>query len=172
VDVSFRYKSGRWLAYLAYSFVDATFQSSFVEAAGNNPAAGAGGSLTVRRGDRVPGIPAHQVKFGVFCNVTDRWTVGATAVAASGAYLLGDEPNLTPRLPAYVSLDLSTSYQLTDHVQLFAWAQNITDSRYYTFGTFSPTGSVAIAQAPGATNPTSLSPAAPIGGFGGVRVTF
>jgi hypothetical protein len=31
---------------------------------------------------------------------------------------------------------------------------------------------VFIAQAPGATNPRSLSPAAPIGGFGGVRVTF
>jgi iron complex outermembrane receptor protein len=61
---------------------------------------------------------------------------------------------------------------LTNHVQLFAFAQNITNEQYYTFGTFSPISSVFLAQAPGATNPRSYSPAAPIGGFGGVRVTF
>jgi hypothetical protein len=48
----------------------------------------------------------------------------------------------------------------------------VTNERYYTFGTFSPTGSVALAQAPGAANPRSLSLAAPAGGFGGVRVSF
>jgi iron complex outermembrane receptor protein len=69
-------------------------------------------------------------------------------------------------------MNLTTTYQLTKNVQLFAWAENITNARYYTFGTFSPTSSVFIAQAPGATNPRSFSPAAPIGGFGGVRVTF
>jgi outer membrane receptor protein involved in Fe transport len=104
--------------------------------------------------------------------VTDKWTVGATAIAASGAYLFGDDANLTPRLPAWFTLDLYTSYQLTDHVQLFAWAQNITNTRYYTFGTFSPTSSVFLAQAPGASNPLSYSPAAPASCFGGVRFTF
>jgi outer membrane receptor protein involved in Fe transport len=69
-------------------------------------------------------------------------------------------------------MDLSTTYQLTGNVQLFAWVQNITNARYYTFGTFSPTSSVFLAQAPGATSPRSLSPAAPIGGFGGVRISF
>ncbi len=92
--------------------------------------------------------------------------------ASPAAYLFGDEANLTPPLPGYFTLDLNTSYQLTDHVQLFAWAENITNARYYTFGTFSPTSSVPIVQAPGATNPRSYSPAAPIGGFGGIRVTF
>ena len=61
---------------------------------------------------------------------------------------------------------------MTGNVQLFAWVQNITNARYYTFGTFSPTSSVFLAQAPGATSPRSLSPAAPIGGFGGVRISF
>jgi iron complex outermembrane receptor protein len=35
-----------------------------------------------------------------------------------------------------------------------------------------PTSAVPIAQAPGATNPRSYSPAAPIGALVGVRVTF
>jgi outer membrane receptor protein involved in Fe transport len=71
-----------------------------------------------------------------------------------------------------VSANFYTSYQITPHVQLFGQIQNIGDARYYTYGTFSPTNSVYLSQAPNATNPRSYSPAAPIGGFGGVRVTF
>lgn len=172
IDAGLQLKTDRWLAYVACSHIDATYQSGFVEASGNNPAADANGDITIQPGDRLPGIPANQVKFGVTYKVTDKWTVGATAIAASGAYLFGDEANLTPRLPGYFTLDLSTTYQLTDQVQLFAWAQNITNAQYYTYGTFSPTSSVFLAQAPGASNPRSYSPAAPIGGFGGVRIFF
>lgn len=172
IDAGMRFTTGRWLIYLAYSYIDATYQSGFVESSGNNPAADANGNVTVRSGSRLAGIPANQLKFGAYYKITDDWTVGATGITASGAYLSGDEANATPRLPAYFRLNVSTSYQLTNHIQLFAWAQNITDTRYYTFGTFSPTSSVLIAQAPGASNPRSYSPAAPIAGFGGVRVSF
>jgi hypothetical protein len=48
----------------------------------------------------------------------------------------------------------------------------VTDQRYYTFGTFAPTSSVFLAQAPNATDPRSYSPAAPLGVFGGVRIAF
>ena len=172
VDAGLQLKTDRWLAYVAYTYTDATFQSGFVESAGSNPAADANGNITVQSGNRLPGIPANQAKLGVYYKVTDKWTVGGTAIVASGAFLFGDEANLTPKLPPYFTMNLSTSYQLTDHVQLFTWVQNVTNSKYYTFGTFSPTSSVFIAQAPGATNPRSLSPAAPVGGFAGVRVTF
>ncbi len=172
IDVGLHLKTKRWLAYIAYSYVSATYQSGFVEASGNNPAADPNGNITIQRGDRLPGIPANQVKVGVQYKVTDKWTVGATAVGASTAFLFGDEANLTPPLPGYFTVNLNTSYQLTNHIQLFAWAENITNARYYTFGTFSPTSSVFLAQAPGATNPRSYSLAAPIGGFGGIRVTF
>jgi iron complex outermembrane recepter protein len=172
VDVGAQLKTDRWLAYVAYTYVSATFQSGFVEASGNNPAADANGNLTIRPGNRLPGIPANQLKFGANYKVTDKWTVGASAILASSAFLFGDEANLTPPLPGYFTMNLTTTYQLTKNVQLFAWAENITNARYYTFGTFSPTSSVFLAQAPGATNPRSFSPAAPIGGFGGVRVTF
>ncbi|MGP0003232.1 MAG: TonB-dependent receptor [Acetobacteraceae bacterium] len=172
VDVGAQLKTDRWLAYVAYTYVSATFQSGFVEASGNNPAADANGNLTIRPGNRLPGIPANQLKFGANYKVTDKWTVGASAILASSAFLFGDEANLTPPLPGYFTMNLTTTYQLTKNVRLFAWAENITNARYYTFGTFSPTSSVFLAQAPGATNPRSFSPAAPIGGFGGVRVTF
>jgi iron complex outermembrane receptor protein len=57
-------------------------------------------------------------------------------------------------------MNVSTSYQVTDHVQLFAWAENITNVRYCTYGTFAPTTSVFLVLAPGATDPRSYSPAA------------
>ena len=172
VDAGLQLKTERWSAYIAYSHIDATYQSGFVEASGNNPAADANGNITIRPGDRLPGIPADQLKLGGDYKVTDKWTVGGSLIAAGPAYLFGDEANLTPQLPGYVTLNLSTTYQVTDHVQLFAWVQNVTDTRYYTYGTFAPTGSVYLAQAPGATNPRSYSLAAPIAGFGGVRISF
>jgi iron complex outermembrane recepter protein len=50
--------------------------------------------------------------------------------------------------------------------------QNAFNATYYTYGTFSPTTSVPIIQAPNATNTRSYNIAAPIAAFGGVRVTF
>jgi len=69
-------------------------------------------------------------------------------------------------------LNLNTSWQITPHIQLFGLVQNVTDQKYYAYGTFSPTTSVFLSQAPNATNPRSYSPAAPVGGFVGIRVTL
>ena len=170
IDASLQYKASKWSAFLAYTYTDATYRSGFVEGSGSNPAGN--GSLTVTPGDRMPGVPAHQGKLGLTYQLTDQWTVGAVAIAQSGQYLLGDEANLTPQLPGFVTINLSTSYQITPHIQLFASAENVTDAKYYTFGTFSPTSSVYLSQAPNAINPRAYTPAAPVGGFGGVRITF
>lgn len=172
VDAAIQYKAPRWSAYLAYTYTDATFQSGFVEAAGSNPAADANGNITIGSGNHLPGVPAHQGKLGLTYRLTDQWTISAVGVVQSGTYLFGDEANLTPKLPAFFTLNLSTSYRLTPHVQLFAAVENVTDEKYYSFGTFSPTSAVFLSQAPNANNPRAYSPAAPVGGFGGVRITF
>lgn len=172
IDLNLQYKTARWTAYIDYTYTDATFQSSFIESAGSNPDGDANGNLTVSPSNRIPGIPAHQGKVGLNVHLTDAWVVGGVLIAQSSQYLFGDPSNLTAPLPGFVTLNLSTSYQLTPHVQLFAYAENVTDAKYYTYGTFSPTTSVYLAQAPNATNPRAYSPAAPIGGFGGIRVTF
>ena len=112
------------------------------------------------------------MKLGVDYKLTDAWTVGGAGIYASGQYLFGDEANLTPQTPPYFVLNLHSSYQLTKNLQVFALLQNAFNATYYTFGTFSPTSSVPIAQAPGASNPRSYSPAAPIAVTVGVRATF
>ncbi len=164
-------RRGAWSARISTTYTQAEFRTGFSEAAGNNPAA-SGGMLQVQAGDRLPGIPAIVLKAGTDLQLTPQWTAGLEAVQQSGQVLFGDEPNLTPRLPGFFRLDLHSAYQLTAGLQLFASVQNATMSRIYTFGTFSPTASVFLAQAPGATNPRSYSLAAPLGVVGGVRATF
>jgi iron complex outermembrane receptor protein len=172
VDVSARLKTDRLLAWIAYSYINAAFQTGFTASSANNPGADGNGNIDVRPGNRLPGIPANLLKLGVEYKATDAWTVGGTGLAASGQYLFGDEANLTPKTPPYFVLNLHTTYQVAPNLQLFALIENAFNARYYTFGTFSPTASVFIAQAPGAANPRSYSPAAPIAGTVGVRLTF
>ena len=172
VDVNLRLKTDRLLAWLGYSYIDATFQSGFTVSSPNNPAADANGNIQVQPGNHLPGIPTNLIKLGADYKLTDAWTIGGTGVAASGRLLFGDEANLTPKTPAYFVLSLHTSYQLTPNLQLFGLVQNAFNTTYYTFGTFSPTSSVFIAQAPGAANPRSYSPGAPIAGTVGIRLTF
>ncbi len=172
LDAEVTVKNGPWRGYVAYSYTDATYQNGFVESAGSNPDADANGNLTIRPGDRLPGVPANQLKFGATWQVTDPWRVGFEGVYQSGQYLFGDDANLTPRLPGFVTLNLLTNYHLTDHVEIFGRIENVTDATYYNYGTFSPTSAVFLVQAPNATNPRAYSPAAPIGGFAGMRLTF
>ena len=172
VDAGVQFKNERWLVYLEYSYIDATYQSGFVESAGSNPDGDVNGNETITPGDRLPGIPANQIKLGIYYKVTPKWTVGAVGIAQTGQYLFGDEANLTPELPGFFTLNLTTNYQLTPKIGLFATIDNVTNEQYYTYGTFSPTTSVYLGQAPNATNPRAYSPAAPIGVLVGVRVTL
>jgi outer membrane receptor protein involved in Fe transport len=71
-----------------------------------------------------------------------------------------------------VRLDVQTRYDVAPNVQLFAWARNVTNASYSTYGTFSPTTAVPIAQAPGATDTRSYSPASPRAVYAGLRVLF
>lgn len=159
-------------AWLNYTYTDATFQTALTLDSPLNPAADAGGLIHVVPGNRLPGIPRHRLKAGLSYAATEAWTVGASAIVSSGQTLFGDEANLTPDTGAYVVLAANTTYQLTDNIQVFAMVRNLLNAKYQTFGTFSSTSAVPIAQAFGASNPRSLSPAAPLSGFAGVRVTF
>jgi iron complex outermembrane receptor protein len=172
IDANVALNGDAWRVYLDYSYTDATYQTTYVEDAGSNPAADANGNVTISPGDRLPGVAPNQIKFGASYQITPQWLVGGSGVYQSGQFLFGDDANLTPKLPGFVSANFYTNYQLTPNLQLFGQIENISDARYYTYGTFSPTSSVYLAQSPNATNPRSYSPAAPIGGYAGVRVTF
>jgi outer membrane receptor protein involved in Fe transport len=172
LDANATLTAGRWSGYLAYAHTEATYRTGFIESAGSNPAADLNGNLTIAPGDRLPGVPSDQIKLGVDVQLTGKLTLGAAGVGQTGQYLFGDEANLTPKLPGFFVLNLNAAYQLTPRLQLFVRVENAANQTYYTYGTFSPTASVYLAQAPAASNPRSYSPAAPIGAYGGLKFRF
>jgi outer membrane receptor protein involved in Fe transport len=170
VDLNLQLKTDRLLAWFAYFYIDS--QTGFTASSTNNPEADADGNIQVRPGNRIPDIPSNLWKMVVDYKVTDAWTVGRTGTAASGQFLFGDKANLTAKTPAYFVLNLHTSYQITPNLRLLALLENAFNTTYYTFGRLLATSSVSIVQAPGAINTHSYSPAAPIAGTVGIRITF
>jgi outer membrane receptor protein involved in Fe transport len=170
IEASLDLDADAWSLSLDYSYTDATFQTGFMLDSPENPGADTDGQIRVRRGDTMPSVPAHLFKAAASYRVLPRLTLVAAMRAASGVYLRGDEANLNPKTGAYAVFDAAASYRLTDTVEVFAGIDNIFDAEYATFGTFSPTAAVPIAEAPGASNPRSLSPAPPRSFFGGLRL--
>jgi outer membrane receptor protein involved in Fe transport len=173
LETGLRFHSGRLTAYANYAFTVATFQSPITLNSEDNPFADANGTIQVRPGDTIPGVPRHLFKVGADYGITDAWTVGFSAIVASGRFLVGDESNLNPTTGAYGVLNIHSSYQITKNFQVFALLENMLNTRFATFGAFSPVGpDTPLIQAPGSTNTRSLSLVPPISAFGGVRVTF
>ena len=172
VEAGFAVRQGPLNVFVDYSYTEATFRSAFTLGSQNNPFADADGLIQVRPGNRLPGIPAHRLKFGVQYAVTPDWTIGLTGVASSGRTLRGDEANQNPRTSPYVVLNLNTSYHITKNIEAFGLVQNLLNEKYETFGSFSPLGLVPILQAAGTTSTRSLTAGAPLAGYGGLRVTF
>jgi outer membrane cobalamin receptor len=170
IEAGAELRGQRWSAFLDYAFLDARFRTPLTLNSPENPAASPDGTINVSRGDHLPGIPAHSLKFGASVTITESWQIGLTGRAASGKYLFGDEANLTGKTKSYAVLNLNTAYDVTPNLQLFAIVNNVLNKEYETFGTFSPTSSVPITQAPAASNPRSLSPGAPRAVYVGARL--
>lgn len=163
---------GPWRLAFDYSYTDATFRDPLTLMSENNPSADKDGLIHVRPGDRLPSIPRNMLKLGAEYGAAAGWTVSLAARCADGQVLRGDESNLNAKTRPTVVLDAAARWRVSDRVELFGEIDNLLDAKYETFGAFSPTGEVPIREAPGATDPRSLSPAAPLSVYAGVRVTL
>jgi iron complex outermembrane recepter protein len=168
VDLSWN----RWTAYANYTFVDATFQSTFNV---NDP--NTGDVRTVTPGNHIPGVPAHRLKLGAEYAATDAWTIGADLNYVGSQYLLRDETNIYPIVPAYWTVNLHTSYQITKNVQVFGLVQNLFNQHYYSAGAvFNPGGfnnsTLGNANLFSLNDPRSMLPGAPLAAYAGIKATF
>ncbi|HLY58171.1 MAG TPA: TonB-dependent receptor [Stellaceae bacterium] len=178
-ELGIRYRNDRLSAFANYSYVDATFQSSILLNSPLNSGADANGNIQVRPGDTLPGIPAHRLKAGADYRVTPDWLVGGSLTYESEQYFRGDESNQMPALPGFVVVNLHSSYEVTDNVEVVVNIVNAFNADYATFGVLGdPTGinapgipPDAVTNGPGVDNRFE-SPAPPISAFGGVRVRF
>ncbi len=177
VDLSWN----RWTAYANYTFVDATYQSNLTLSSPRNPLATVdpvlGSIVNVVPGNHIPGIPAHRFKLGGEYAVTDAWKLGADLNYVGSQYLLHDDSNLNPKVPAYWVMNLHTSYQVTKNVEVFGLVQNLFNQRYYSAGTFFSTAGFNNST-PGGTNlftfndPRTFLPGMPLAAYAGIRATF
>ena len=169
-EVGAQWTGDKWTAYANYTYIDAIYLTTFEEPSPNNPLADANGNIPITNGTQIAGIPKNTIKAGVDYAVTDKWTIGADMVAASGQVIFGNENGAVPQVPGYTIFGLHTSYQYNKQVQLYGYAQNIFDQRYYTSGGLVQTGEFMTGLA--ITNPQSFGPGKPFAIFGGVRITM
>jgi iron complex outermembrane receptor protein len=120
-----------------YSYVNATFQSNFIENSPNNSSADANGNIDVRTDDRIPAVPRHALKLRVDYDFAERWTAGAALLWSGGVYARGDENNAdrNGKVPGYAVMNVNARRQITPRLEFFGRIDNVFDRRYANFGT-------------------------------------
>jgi iron complex outermembrane recepter protein len=171
VEATLGYRAGGLNVHIGYALTEATFRSPLVLNSPLNPKADADGTIHVARGARLPGIPRHRALLSVDYNDAN-WRIGGNVQAASGQVFFGDEANLTPDTGAYIVAGAHGSVTLSERLTLFGVVSNLLDARYATFGSFSPTSGIILAEAPGANDSRALGPATPRRWTLGVKTKF
>jgi outer membrane receptor protein involved in Fe transport len=170
VELSATYETHKWSVYGSYAFVDATLDKC------DDPS---GECAFLEAGDRLPGVPRHRFKAGFDYALTKKWKFGADLVAASNSPLFpneekeeADEDGISSMLGGYTRVDLHTSYDVTDNVQVYGLVKNLFDRRYGLYGTYFEADEVPDLSGPGFTDPRTISPAMPFAAYGGVKVKY
>ncbi|HPH06740.1 MAG TPA: TonB-dependent receptor [Methylotenera sp.] len=119
LEMGLKGKLGKASFGLNYSLTDATFQSDFqiispYNSTANNIDLGTVnavidgkavqinnfGKIDVKKGNRVPGTPLHNLNANFSYEVTDKWMIGLNAVMHSSAFVRGNENNKHKAGPA------------------------------------------------------------------------
>jgi iron complex outermembrane receptor protein len=178
IEAKVNVRHDRWTAYANYTFVDATYRSAITLSSPNNPVADpATGTIQVLPGDHIPGIPAHRFKAGAEYEVTDRWKVGADLNVVGSQYLIHDDSNQNPKVPAYWVVNLHASYRVNKTFELFGLINNLFNQHYYAAGTFFDKDGFTSATFGNPNflvlnDPRTFLPGMPIAAYAGVRARF
>jgi iron complex outermembrane receptor protein len=169
IETNLTYKQDRWNVYANYTYVDATFQNALTVQSPFNPFADANGNIFVVPGDHIPGIPNFRFKLGGEYRITDPWLFGADLNVIGSQWLIGDQSNQNPKLPAYWVVNLHSSYKVTENIEVFGVVRNLFNQHYAVAGTFFDVASYPYLNL---TDPRTFIPGIPFAGYLGVRGTF
>ncbi|MGH8778025.1 TonB-dependent receptor [Paraburkholderia sp.] len=161
----------------SYSYVDATYRSTWTESSQSNSSAGANGNITVKPGNHIPGIPASTVKLRLDYDATSKWTIGTNLTWRGSVYAQGDENNqdANGKISGYLLVDLDTTYQVTKQLQVFASVTNLFDKQYASFGVLGENffnGPNHTFDGANPTNEQFIGPGAPRGVWVGLRYAW
>lgn len=188
VEASVAYSSRRLFAYASYAFIDATYRDHLTLSSPDNPSAepcpppadDEALCIDVDPGDNLPGVPRHRFKAGFDYWLTPQWKFGADLMAASSQFFFGDDANLNRPLGGYTKVNLHTSYDITENIQIYGLIENLFDRNYGVYGTYFNVEAANVGGA--ADNPPiefdedgehrSITPAIPFAAYGGVKIRF
>jgi outer membrane receptor protein involved in Fe transport len=189
--------------FVNYSYLQATFQSAACLLAANNSTRGTAPECTgggqndeiyVQKGNRLPNLPTHSLKFGLSWRSNDWLRLGSDVQVFSGQFARGNENNQHQagsatdafgntrtfdgpgRTPGYAILNLNAEARLGGGWQLFAKVNNLFDRRYATAAAlaenaFNSAGAFQINSADWR-HETFVAPGAPRAAWVGVRYLF
>jgi outer membrane receptor protein involved in Fe transport len=157
-----------------YSYVDATYESSFSENSPNNSTADANGAIQVQPGERIPGIPRHNLKLRLQYDFGERASLGTNVIYSSSIFARGDENNqdVNGRIPGYAVVNLDGRYGLGKGLYLFARVVNLFNKQYSNFGVLGQnffTGPGNTFDGSNSVNEQFRGPGGPRGGWIGLR---
>lgn len=161
----------RWRSlrgWLRYGFVHATFESGATFLSPHHPEADADGRIAVRRGDRLPNLPRHALRAGLWWDVLDAWAVGADASLVSGRFHQGDEANALGAVPGYAIFGIETRLRLAERLHLTFRVDNLLDREYAVAGALGDAEEVL----PGFDDPRFQTPGRPRTFEGSLRFEF
>ena len=169
--------STKWNAFSAsarYSYVNATFESAFAVNSPSNSTADANGSIQVRPGSRIPGIPRNSLKLRLQYDFAEHATLGANVIYSGSVYSRGDENNLDAngRVPGYAVVNLDGRVSIAKGFELFARVVNLFDRKYSNFGILGQNFFTGPARSFDGTNPAVeqfRGPGVPRGAWVGLR---
>jgi outer membrane receptor protein involved in Fe transport len=153
-----------------------------------------GGNITVQPGDKIPQVPEHMFKVYGDYHPLKKLGISADVQAIGSSFVKGNENNQhqpdgqyylgSGKVPSYAVVNLGTRYTFSPHYEIFAEMNNLLNRKYYTTGqlgtspyndsgafiarefTAYPSGDFPVR------NTTFVSPGAPFGIFGGLKVSF
>jgi iron complex outermembrane recepter protein len=147
-----------------YTFLDATFETSFAAPSALHPDA-VEGVIDVPSGAHLPSVPQHVVKVALDFRSSFGLSAGVSVIGNSSQYLRGDEANLLPPVPGFAVVNARVAYRIGSHASVFALVNNVFDATDSTFGVL---GDATEVLGPTFDSPRFLGPSAPRAAWLGV----
>jgi outer membrane receptor protein involved in Fe transport len=172
--------------HFTYSFVAATYRSSFEVNGESNSTADDNGNIQVSAGNRIPLIARHTGRFRLDYALNEYWDLGASYIVSCGVFLHGNENNAnvpdgdsvigSGKIGGYGVLNVQSTWHVGKVADLFLKVDNLLNKKYATSGFLTSNalnndGSFRP-DPEDWRNENLVSPAQPIGIFIGVRAHF
>jgi outer membrane receptor protein involved in Fe transport len=150
LDAGLAGNAGKFSWNAGYSYLKATYQSTFDLSSVGNSTANAG-EIEINKGDRLANLPSHAFKLRMQYAMMPNWTIGTNLNAFSNVYVRGNENNAhqagvgddnvtvqsSGKVAGYTVVNMDTRYKLNNTGwQVFAKANNVFNKKYATGGMF------------------------------------